>query len=59
DAEVLAKAKYFGFRMVEIGVRHYPRPAGRSTVRPTHILSTLRELAGIWVNIHRMPRGKR
>ncbi|MFP5263012.1 MAG: glycosyltransferase family 2 protein [Blastocatellia bacterium] len=59
DAEVLAKAKYFGFRMVEIGVRHYPRPAGRSTVRPTHVLSTLRELARIWVNIHRMPRGKR
>jgi glycosyltransferase involved in cell wall biosynthesis len=59
DAEVLAKAKYFGFRMVEIGVRHYPRPAGRSTVRPSHIYSTLRELARIWIDIHKMPRGKR
>ena len=59
DAEVLAKAKYFGFRMVEIGVRHYPRPAGRSTVRPSHIYSTLKELARIWIDIHRMPRGKR
>jgi glycosyltransferase involved in cell wall biosynthesis len=59
DAEVLAKAKYFGFRTVETGVRHYPRPAGRSTVRPSHVLSTLRELARIWINIYSKPRGKR
>jgi glycosyltransferase involved in cell wall biosynthesis len=59
DAEVLAKAKYFGFKMVEIGVRHYPRPAGRSTVRPSHVFSTLRELARIWISIHSMPRNKR
>jgi glycosyltransferase involved in cell wall biosynthesis len=58
NAEVLAKARYFGFRLVEIGVRHYPRAAGRSTVRPSHILSTLRELAHMWMNIHakRKPR---
>jgi dolichol-phosphate mannosyltransferase len=58
NAEVLAKARYFGFRLVEIGVRHYPRAAGRSTVRPSHILSTLRELARMWMNIHakRKPR---
>jgi glycosyltransferase involved in cell wall biosynthesis len=56
DAEVLAKAKYFGFRMAEIGVRHYPRPAGKSTVRPSHIISTLKELARIWINIHSKPR---
>jgi glycosyltransferase involved in cell wall biosynthesis len=59
DAEVLAKARYYGFRTVEIGVRHYPRPAGRSTVRPSHVLSTLRELARIWINIYSKPRGKR
>ncbi|MFY9558290.1 MAG: glycosyltransferase family 2 protein [Blastocatellia bacterium] len=59
DAEVLAKARYFGFRMTEVGVRHYPRPAGRSTVRPSHIPSTLMELARIWINIHSKPRGKR
>ena len=59
NAEVLAKAKYFGFRLTEIGVRHYPRTAGHSTVRPSHIFSTLRELAHIWINIHSKPRGKR
>jgi glycosyltransferase involved in cell wall biosynthesis len=58
DAEILAKAKYYGFRMVEVGVRHYPRPAGRSTVRPSHIFSTLRELARIWINIHSKPKHK-
>jgi glycosyltransferase involved in cell wall biosynthesis len=58
DAEVLAKARYYGFRLVEIGVRHYPRPAGRSTVRASHIFSTLRELAHIWRNIYLRPRPK-
>jgi glycosyltransferase involved in cell wall biosynthesis len=59
DAEVLAKARYFGFRMCEIGVRHYPRPAGRSTVRASHIPATLMELARMWINIHSKPRGGR
>src|SRR5215510_16100858 len=46
DAEVLAKARYFGFRIVEIGVRHYPRPAGRSVVGASDIEASLMELAG-------------
>src|SRR5215470_2742009 len=58
DAEVLAKAKYHGFRMTEIGVRHYPRTAGQSTIRPSHVISTLRELAKIWIGIHSKPRGR-
>lgn len=59
NAEVLAKAKHFGFRLAEIGVRHYPRTAGHSTVRPSHIFSTLVELTHIWIDIHSKPRGKR
>jgi hypothetical protein len=59
DAEVLAKARYYGFSMVEIGVRHYPRTAGQSTIRPSHVFSTLRELAHIWINIHSKPRARR
>jgi hypothetical protein len=58
DAEMLAKARYYGFRLAELGVRHYPRTAGSSTVRPSHIISTLKELARIWINIHSKPRGK-
>lgn len=52
DAEVLAKARYHKFSMTELGVRHYPRTAGSSTVRPSHIFYTLQELAKIWVNIY-------
>jgi glycosyltransferase involved in cell wall biosynthesis len=52
NAEVLAKARRCGFRLKEVGVRHYPRPAGRSTVRPSHIPATLVELARIWISIH-------
>ncbi len=58
DTEVLAKARYHGFRMTEIGVRHYPRAGGTSTVRPSHVLSTLRELARIWAEIY-LGRGRK
>ena len=52
DAEVLAKARYLGYLIAEIPVRHYPRPAGQSTIRPTHVPYTLWELAKMWVNIY-------
>jgi glycosyltransferase involved in cell wall biosynthesis len=52
DAEILAKARYHKFSMTELGVRHYPREAGHSTVRPSHIFYTLKELAKIWTNIY-------
>jgi glycosyltransferase involved in cell wall biosynthesis len=52
DTEILAKARYHGFRMTEIGVRHYPRAGGSSTVRPSHVISTLRELAKMWMEIY-------
>jgi hypothetical protein len=45
--------------MREVGVRHYPRPAGRSTVRPSHIPSTLLEVARMWINIHSKSRSNR
>lgn len=56
DTEVLAKASKLGFRMTEIGVRHYPRTAGQSTVRPSHVLHTLAEIASMWTDIY--VRGK-
>lgn len=52
DAEILAKARYHKFSMTELGVRHYPRTAGSSTVRASHIFHTLKELAKIWRNIY-------
>jgi glycosyltransferase involved in cell wall biosynthesis len=52
DTEILAKARYHGFKMTEVGVRHYPRVGGSSTVRPSHVISTLQELAKIWLEIY-------
>ena len=52
DTEILAKASKLGLRMTEIGVRHYPRTAGESTVRPSHILHTLAEIASMWTDIY-------
>lgn len=52
DTEILAKASKLGMRMTEIGVRHYPRTAGESTVRPSHVLHTLAEIAAMWTDIH-------
>ncbi|MFH1220445.1 MAG: glycosyltransferase family 2 protein [Candidatus Eisenbacteria bacterium] len=52
DTEILAKARHHGFRMTEIGVRHYPRAGGRSTVRASHVVSTLRELIKMWLEIY-------
>jgi len=56
DTEILAKASKLGLRMTEIGVRHLPRTAGQSTVRPSHVISTLAEIASMWRDIY--VRGK-
>jgi glycosyltransferase involved in cell wall biosynthesis len=52
DTEILAKAHHHGFRMTEIGVRHYPRAGGKSTVRASHVASTLKELIKMWCEIY-------
>jgi glycosyltransferase involved in cell wall biosynthesis len=43
-AEILARCQVRGFRLAESWVTHLPRNAGASTVRPRHLLETLREL---------------
>ena len=56
DTEILAKSAKLGLRMTEIGVRHYPRTAGQSTVRASHVISTIGEIVSMWIAIH--VRGK-
>lgn len=41
DTEIVARIGKQGFKTVEVGVRHYPREAGRTTVRASHIPKTL------------------
>jgi glycosyltransferase involved in cell wall biosynthesis len=50
--ELLARARKWNFRIGEKGVRHYPRTAGETTVRPSDIPRTLREMARMWQRIN-------
>jgi glycosyltransferase involved in cell wall biosynthesis len=53
DTEMVARTARLGLRSIEIGVRHYPRLAGRTTVRPSDIPRTLRTVARMWWRIRR------
>ncbi len=44
NTEILAKARYFGYNVLEVGVPHFPRTAGKTTVTLRHIPLTLIEL---------------
>jgi glycosyltransferase involved in cell wall biosynthesis len=52
DTELVAKARKWNFRIAEKGVRHYPRTAGETTVRPSDIPRTVRTLARMWQRIY-------
>jgi dolichol-phosphate mannosyltransferase len=52
DAELVAKTRRWNFRLLEKGVRHYPRLAGETTVRASHIPQTLKRIAVMWRRIY-------
>lgn len=47
DTELMLKLAAAGTPIVELGVRHLPRAYGKSTVSPTHIFTTLREILAL------------
>ena len=49
DTELVARIHRGGYRYVQKGVRHFPRTAGRSTVRPSDVPRTLVSLARMWL----------
>lgn len=53
DAEILAKAQALGMVVRQVGVTHYPRKVGRSTVRLKHLFETILKL----IEIRRRLRG--
>jgi glycosyltransferase involved in cell wall biosynthesis len=53
DTEIVARLHRGGFRTVERGVRHFPRTAGRSTVRTSDVPRTLISLARVWWRMRR------
>jgi len=56
DTELVARIHRGGYRYVQRGVRHYPRTAGKSTVRPSDVPRTLVSLARMWVRLRRETR---
>ncbi len=52
DTEMVAKARKWNFRILQKGVKHYPRRAGESTVQASHIPRTLRTVAQMWFRIY-------
>ena len=52
DTELVAKARKWNFRLVEKGVRHYPRMAGETKIEPSDIPRTLRVVFQMWRRIH-------
>ncbi len=54
NTEILAKARYYGFNVLEVGVPHFPRTAGKTTVSLKHIPMTLIELYRINKSIKKL-----
>jgi glycosyltransferase involved in cell wall biosynthesis len=52
DTELVAKARKWNFRLVEKGVRHYPRMAGETKIEPSDVPRTLRVILRMWQRIH-------
>lgn len=51
DTELVVRLHRAGYRYLQRGVRHYPRTAGRSTVRPSDVPRTFLALARIWLKL--------
>jgi len=56
NTEILAKARRLGFNILEVGVRHFPRVAGKSSVSLKYIPLTLIELCRIWKELKDMDK---
>jgi glycosyltransferase involved in cell wall biosynthesis len=52
DTELVARARKWNFRIVEKGVRHYPRLAGETTVQPSDVTRTLKTIVRMWRRIY-------
>jgi len=52
NTELLAKARRGDFRIAEVGVHHYPRTAGQTTVRLSDIPRTMGTALTMWRRIH-------
>lgn len=56
NAEILAKSKLKGLRIVQIGVEHHPRLKGKSTISYQSILLSLRRIISLYQEIIKWKR---
>ncbi len=56
DVEIVARLQRKGWRAIQHGVRHFPRRAGRSTVRFSDVPRTLWSTARLWRRLRREER---
>jgi glycosyltransferase involved in cell wall biosynthesis len=59
DTELVARFRKAGWRLAQRGVRHYPRAAGRSTVRPSDVPRTLLDIGRMWWRLRGWPTAER
>lgn len=59
DTEIVARARKGHWRIREVGVRHFPRRAGSTTVRASDVPRTLKRVATMWFQIHLVDRRRR
>lgn len=52
DAEILSKAANLNLKTIEVGVTHFRRLEGKSTVRFKHVVQTLLGIAWLWKRIY-------
>jgi len=55
NAELAAGARRAGLSIVEVGVRHRPRRAGKSAVRPFHVVTSVYGIVKLRRRLRRMP----
>lgn len=52
DTEMVARLRRWDLKFAQIGVNHYERAGGSSTVRPSDVPRTLRTVGHMWKRIH-------
>jgi glycosyltransferase involved in cell wall biosynthesis len=58
DSEIVVQLHRAGYRYIQKGVRHYPRTAGKSTVRPSDVPRTFLALMKLWVKLRLLSSAK-
>ena len=58
NVELLINAQRLGLSVTEIGVTHYPREAGITTVNPRVVLAAIRELSRFYLKVREEDRGR-